>query len=111
MTLAALLLNLLPTLLGNIPGISATLKEIIKDVTASVAAILGSGVVSGPSVNTALAAWAGVIATLKNDPNLSGTALTTLAQAEKAVQAALLADEAAAKAVDWTLLAPIQPVA
>ncbi len=110
MAIAILLLNLLPGFLTNIPGISATLKQIIADVTASVAAILGSGVVTQPSVNTALAAWAGVLAALKNDPSLPADKLNAIAQLEKAVQAALLNDTAAAQKVDWTQVAPIGTV-
>jgi hypothetical protein len=110
MAIAILLLNLLPGLLTGIPGISSTLKQIIADVTASVAAILGSGVVTQPSVNTALAAWLGVVTALQSDPSLPTATLAAIAQLEKAVQAALLNDTAAAQKVDWTLVAPIATV-
>lgn len=110
MSLAILLLNLIPSLLGNIPGISTAIQQIVKDVAGSAAAILGSGVVSQPGINTALAAWAGVIATLKADPSLPQTSLNAVSQLEKAVQAALLQDAKAALLVDWTQINPITPV-
>lgn len=111
MPIAILLLNLLPTLLGNIPGLSDKIQQIIKDVAASASAVLGSGAISQPSITTVLAAWAGVIAALKNDPNLPATSLNAVAQLEKAIQAALLEDEKAAALVDWTQIHPIAPVA
>jgi len=110
MPIAILLANLLPTILSNIPGLPATLLKIIQDVGASVAAILASGVTSAPSVNTVLAAWLGVITSLRNDPSLPAGTLAAIAQLEKAVQAALTEDAVAAKQVDWTLLKPIQTV-
>src|ERR1700739_3748690 len=101
MTIIVLLLNLLPGLLGSIPGISASLKQIIQDVTASASAVLSSGVVSGPSVNTVLAAWLGVVNALKADPNLPANTLNSIEQLEKAVSGALINDLQAQAAVDW----------
>lgn len=110
MPLAILLLNLIPTVLGNIPGISATIRQIITDVTSSAGAIIGSGVLSQPSVNTILAAWSGVLSALKNDPNLPSTSLGAISQLERAVQAALLQDSKAAQSVDWSLIHPMTTV-
>lgn len=111
LTITTLIIGLIPAILKGIPGISATLQQIIADVTSSVAAILGSGAVTQPSVNTALAAWAGVISALKNDPSLPSTSLSAVGQLEKIVQAVLTQDAILAKSVDWTQLQPITPVA
>lgn len=111
LTLMTIILGLIPTVLKSIPGISSGIQQIIADITASVAAVLGSGAVTQPNVNTILAAWSGVIAALKNDPNLPATSLAAVAQLEKIVQAVLLQDATLAKAVDWTKLQPITPVA
>lgn len=110
MTPALLLLNLLPGLLSGIPQISGGIKQLIADVTASISAILGSGVVTGPSLNTALAAWLGIIAALKNDPNLPANTLNAIAQLEKAVQAAATNDAQASLLVDWSKIAVIATV-
>jgi len=111
LTLTTLLLGLFPVVLKGIPGISSTIQQIIADVTASVAAILGSGVVTQPSVNTAMAAWAGVIAALKNDPALPASSLSAVAELEKIIQAVMVQDAVLAKGVDWSKLQPITPVA
>lgn len=110
MSLAILLLNLIPGIFAGIPGISASIKQIIADVSGSAAAVLASGVVSGPSVNTILAAWLGVINVLKTDPNLPANTLNAVAQLEKAVQAALANDIQASASVDWTKIVTIATV-
>jgi hypothetical protein len=110
MTLWMIVIGLIPSILKNIPGISSTIQQIIADVASSVSAILGSGVVSQPSVNTVLAAWLGVVTALKNDPNLSPSALAAVGEAEKIVQAVLLQDAVLAKSIDWTKIQPITPV-
>ena len=110
MGLAVLLLNLLPGLIQGIPGISTAIKGIITDVSGSAAAVLASGAVTGPSVNTILSAWAGIIAVLKTDPNLPQNVLNSINQLEKAVQAALLNDVQASAAVDWTKIVTIATV-
>lgn len=107
MSFAILFLNLIPVVLGGIPGLPVNFKQIITDVTSGISAIFASGAVTQPSVNAALAAWAGVISALKNDPTLSPGALNSLAQLEKAVQSALVEDAIAAKSVDWTQINPI----
>ena len=111
MGIAAILLGLLPGLLKNIPGIPASIQAIIGDVSGSASAIIGSGALTQPNVNTILAAWAGVIAVLKAQSGLPASTLNALAQLEKAVQAALLNDQAAAQSVDWSLVHQITPVA
>ena len=111
MTIAALLLGLLPGLLKDIPGISAAIKQIIADVAGSAAAVLTSGVMSGPSVNTILAAWLGVISTLKNDPALPADRLALFGQLEVILQSVLQQDSKLAAGVDWTAFHPITPVA
>lgn len=111
MTLAVFLLGLIPGLLQNIPGISAALKQIIADVTSSAQAVLSSGVVSGPSVNTVLAAWLGVVNALKADSSLPAATLGLLAQLEKIIQSVLSEDAKLAVAIDWSQLLPITPVA
>lgn len=110
MSIAILLLNLLPGLLAGIPGISDKIKQIIADVTASASAVLASGVVTGPSVNTVMAAWLGVITALKGDPNLPANTLNAIAQLEKAVQAALTNDVTASTQVDWSKIVTIATV-
>ncbi len=110
LTLATIILGLIPTVLKNIPGISATIQQIIADISASIAAILGSGAITQPSVNTILSAWAGVIAALKNDPSLPADSLAAIAQLEKIVQATLLQDAVLAKSIDWSKLQPITPM-
>ena len=110
MSIVILLLNMLPGLLAGIPGLSDKLKQIIADVTGSASAVLASGVAEGPNVNTILAAWLGVINTLKADPNLPQNTLNAILQLEKAVQSALVADVAAQQAVDWSKIVVIATV-
>lgn len=110
MPIAILLLNLLPGILAGIPSISAHIKQIITDVSASAAAVLASGAITGPSINTILAAWLGVINVLKTDPNLPANTLNAIAQLEKAVQAALANDLQASASVDWTKIVTISTV-
>ena len=112
MATAILLLNLIPGLLGNIPGISAKLKGLIGDITGGASILIGSGVLSKPSVNAALAAWLGIINLLKADPNLPQDKLATIGAIEKAIAAALTEDVEASKLVDWSSVsvAPITPV-
>ena len=110
MGIAVLLLNLLPGLLSAIPGISSSLKQVITDVSGSATAVLSSGALSTPSVNTVLAAWLGIINALKADPNLPANILSAVAQLEKAVQAALLQDVKAQAAVDWSTIVVIATV-
>ena len=111
LAILTIVIGLIPSVLKGIPGISAGIQQLISDVGASVAAVLGSGVISQPSVNTILLAWAGVIAALKADPTLPADALNAVAQLEKIVQAVLTQDAALAKSIDWTKLQPITPVA
>lgn len=111
LTLTTLLISLFPVVIKNIPGISAKVQQLIADVSAATAALLSSGALTQPSVNTALAAWSGVIAALKNDPNLPADSLAAIAQLEKIIQAVILEDAQLAKSVDWTKLTPITPVA
>lgn len=103
MTFAILFLNLLPAVFNSLPGIPAAMKKIIADVTASVAAILASGVVTQPSIDKALAAWLGVVNALKANSGLPVSTLNALAQLQKAIQAAIDQDAIAALGVDWTL--------
>lgn len=110
MTITLLLLGLLPSVLGGIPGLSAKIKQLIADVAGSAAAIIGSGSITAPSATTILAAWAGVIAALRSDPSLPASALNGIAQLEKAVQAALTEDAVAAQSVDWSKITLIQTV-
>lgn len=110
LTLMTLIVGLIPSILKGIPGISSTVQQLIADITSSVAAVLGSGAVTQPNVNTIMAAWLGVVTALKNDPNLPQTSLSAVAQLEKIVQSVLLQDSALAKSVDWTQLNPITPV-
>lgn len=111
MGITILLLNLLPLVLKSIPAISPKLLQIIDDVAGGVSGLFASGAVTHPSASTVLAAWVGVISTLKADPTLPPTSLKAVAELEKAVQAALLQDELAARLVDWTLIKPIALVA
>lgn len=110
MGIAVLLLNLVPGLLKGIPGISAGIQQIIADVTGSASAVLSSGVISGPNVNTVLAAWLGVVNTLKADPNLPTNMLNAVGELEKAISAALMNDVTAQTQVDWNKVVVIQTV-
>lgn len=105
MGFAIVLLNLLPGLLIGIPGISARLKTIIGDVAGAGAVLLSSGVINAPNVNTILAAWAGVITTLKSDPGLPQDKLTLIDELEKIVASALLEDQQALLGVNWAKFA------
>jgi hypothetical protein len=109
-TIIALLLNILPGLLTAIPGISDKIKQIVADVSGAAATVIASGVVTGPSVTTVLAAWLGVINTLKADPNLPANTLNAIAQLEKAISAALMNDVQASAAVDWSKIVVIATV-
>ena len=106
----SLLFNMLPTVLGAIPGISPKIKGIITDVTTGGAAVIASGVTTGPSVNTILAAWMGVINVLKADPNLPKNTIGAIAELEKAVSAALMNDVQASQLVDWSKVITIATV-
>ena len=110
MTVATLLLGLLPGLLAGIPGISSKILQIIKDITSSASIVLASGVISTPNVNTVLAAWLGVLTALQSDPALPVEKLAYVKELTKAVQAALVQDVQASMAVDWSKLSPIAPV-
>jgi len=110
LTLISIILGLIPTVLKSIPGISAGIQQIIADISASVAAILGSGVITQPNANTILSAWLGVVTALKADPTLPASSLAAVAELEKIVQAVLIEDAALAKQVDWSKLLPITPV-
>jgi hypothetical protein len=111
LSIITIILGLVPVVLKGIPGISATIQQIIADVTASVAALLGSGALTQPNANTILAAWAGVIAALKNDPNLPASSLSAVAELEKIVQSVMLQDSKLAQSVDWSTFHQITPVA
>ena len=111
LTLISLILGLLPTVFKSIPGISSTIKQIIADVTASTTALLGSGVFAKPDLSSILAAWQGVIAALKSDPNLPADSLSAVGELEKIIQVVVAEDAALATSVDWTKLNPITPVA
>lgn len=111
LTLLTLIIGLIPPVLKGIPGISADIQTLIADVDSSVVAVLGSGAITQPGVNTVLAAWSGVIAALKNDPNLPAASLSAVGQLEKIVQAVMTEDAALAKSVDWTQFHQIAPVA
>jgi hypothetical protein len=110
MTLAMLLLGLLPGLLKVIPGISDRMQQLIADISGSTAVVLASGVISSPNVNTVLSAWAGIIGVLKLDPKLPANMLNAIAQLEKAVQAALTEDAESAKLVDWSKIVTVATV-
>jgi len=106
-----MILGMVPTVIQNIPGISAGIKQLIADITASVSAIMGSGAITQPSANTILLAWLGVINALKSDPTLPPASLAAVAQLEKIVQSVVAQDAVLAKSIDWTKLLPITPVA
>lgn len=97
-----ILLNLLPGLITPIPGISDKVKSIITAVTGTSNAIMSSGSISAPSAQTILAAWAGVLAVLKSEPNIPADKLGLISELEKLIAAALLEDQRAALAVDWS---------
>lgn len=100
-----LLLNWLPGLLTPIPGISDKVKSIIASVTGTANAILASGAISTPNVQTILAAWAGVLVVLKSEPNISPDKLGMISELEKIIAAALLEDQKAMLGVDWSKFA------
>jgi hypothetical protein len=107
MGITLLLLNLLPIVLQAIPGISPKLKQIIDDVAGGTSGLLKSGAITHPTASTILAAWVGVLSALQNDPTIPSTSLKAVAELGKAVQAALLQDELAARLVDWNTIKPI----
>lgn len=111
LAILTIILGLIPTTLKAIPGISTGIQQLIADITASVTAIIGSGAITQPNVNTILAAWMGVISVLKSDPSLPTASLAAIAELEKIVQTVLVQDAALAKSVDWSKLLPITPVA
>jgi len=102
--ITVLLLNLLPMVLQAIPGISAKMTQLISDVASGTSTLLKSGVLTHPTASTILASWVGIISTLQNDPSLPTTSLQAVTQLGKAVQAALLQDELAARMVDWSTI-------
>lgn len=107
MGITVLLLNLLPMVLQAIPGISAKMRQVIDDVAAGTSTVLKSGVLTHPTASTILSAWVGIISTLQSDPTLPIASLAPIQQLGKAVQAALLQDELAARMVDWSLIRPM----
>ena len=110
MSLALLLANLIPALLGNIPGISDKIKNLIAVGSQTVGVILNSGIMDHRTPTTVLSVWAGIIVALKNDPDLPQAALGQIAELEKAVHAAVTEDAEAAKQVDWSKINPIATV-
>ena len=111
LAIVTIIIGLIPSILQNVPGISTGIKQLIADITASVAAVLGSGAITQPNLNTILAAWLGVITALQKDPTLPASSLAAVAELEKIVQAVLQQDSVLANSVDWTKLNPITPVA
>jgi hypothetical protein len=105
-----LILNILPSILGVIPGLSPKIMPLISDVSKGLGALFASGVVTGPSASTALSAWAGVIAVLKQDPALPKNVLNLLGQIEIWIQNAVPVDQAAAQGVDWNQIHTIANV-
>lgn len=109
--IVTLIIALIPGILKGIPGIPSKFQQIIADITGSVTAIIGSGAVSNPGLNTILAAWLGVVNALKADPGLPANSLSAVAELEKMLQSVLLQDTALSLSVDWTKMHPITPVA
>ncbi len=109
-TIITLILALLPVAADAIPGLSAAVKQVIKDVTASLAAIAGSGVIQAQNASTILLALSGVIAALKSEPNIPPAVLQLIDALDRAAQAALAADQVAQQGVDPTKLQPITPL-
>lgn len=107
MNLAWLLVSLSAGIIQGIPGISATIKQVISNISASLSAVASSGVTTNLNASTVLAALAGVIVALKADPNLPADKLSVIAGLEDAITAALAADAQAQKLVDPTQLKPI----
>lgn len=110
MSLALLLANLIPAFLGGIPGLSDKIKNLIVAGGQTVEAILNSGIIDHRTPTTVLAVWAGIITSLKADPDLPVSALGPIAELEKAVHAAVIEDAEAAKQVDWSKINPIATV-
>lgn len=110
LAIVTLMIGLIPGILKGIPGIPAKLQQIIADITGSVSAVLGSGAVTQPALNTILAAWLGVVNALKNDPSLPPGSLSAVAELEKLLQSVLLQDSQLSLSVDWTKMHPITPV-
>lgn len=110
MTFALLFLGLVPTILKAIPGMPAAVMNLIGAGADAASAILGSGVVTEPSVQTALTAWLNIINVLKTNPAIPPATLAAIAELQKAVQAAVSNDADAAKAVNWTLTHQIATV-
>lgn len=111
MNFALLIASLLPVVLGGIPSIPSEVKQIVTDITASLRAVLTSGVTSNVNPTTVLQALAGVIAALKAEPNIPPDILDLIGALDRAAQAGLAADAAAQQKVDPTVLQPITPVA
>ena len=110
MSLVLLITSLLSAVVQGTPQISSTIKQIIMDIYGSLSAVINSGVVENVSASTVLAALAGVIVVLKNDPNLPADKLVLVESIEKMVAAGLAADKEAQKGVDTTKLQPIEPL-
>lgn len=102
MTWAILLLNLLPGFIAPIPGISEKIKQIIASIVASTNAVMQSGAITVPSVQTILAAWGGVLSVLRNDPNIPADKIGLIDELQKIVAAALLEDQKALLGVNWS---------
>jgi hypothetical protein len=110
MNIILLITSLLPVVASAIPGLSATIKQIIADVSKSIGAVASSGVLQAQNVSTVLAALAGVIAALKAEPNIPPAILDLIGALERAAAAALAADQAAQQKIDPTTLQPITPL-
>ena len=110
MNIVLLFASLLASVVQSTPQISSTMKQIVLDIYGSVSAIVNSGATTTLDPQTILVALAGVIATLKADPNLPAEKLAIVGALESAAAAALSADTAAQQKVDPTQLKQVTPI-
>lgn len=111
MNIARLIVSIAASVLGNDAAVPADIKQIILAISSAVSALIKSGVTTGPSNSTILAAFQGVVLSLKAVPGLPQQTLELIADIDASVQAAIAADKlAVAGPVNPANVQPIKPL-
>jgi hypothetical protein len=107
-SLVLLIASLLSGIVQGIPSVSSSIKQTIAGIVGGLTAIQSSGVTTTISMQTVLAALAGVIAALKAETSIPAATLSLIAGLEDALTAAVAEDQKASQAVTPGTLAPVQ---
>ena len=111
MNIVLLIASIASSVLGADANIPADIKNLVTAISSALSALVKSGVTTGPSTSTILAALEGVVLSLKAIPSLPVQTLDIIADIDQAVQAAVAADKlAVAGPVNPANVQPITPV-